>query len=317
MHLLRRLVAVLPLAVVAVGAQAQKWPARPVEVMIPFPAGGSVDVIGRAVANAMSEQLGQQFVVANRDGASGTIGFNALASAPPDGYTLGAGPTTPIANSPYLVKGVRYNVDSFEYICHTFENAFTIAVAPNSPFKTAKELLAFAAANPGKLSYGHSGNGTIPHLSVANLADALKLQFQAVPFRGESALMPVLLKGDIDFAAAAVVTIRGQSFRPLLVFSDRRHPALPDVPTARGLGVATSVPPGQNGLFAPKGLPPEIKAALERACADAVKSQTVLRAMENAGQTVHYLTGSEFRALTAADYRFKGELIRRLGLAVQ
>ena len=122
----------LPFALAAVNANAQSWPTRPIEVIIPFPAGGSVDVIGRAVATAISEELGQQIVVSNRDGASGTIGFNALASAAPDGYTLGAGPTTPIANAPYLMKGVRYGVDSFEYICHVFENAFTVTVAPQS-----------------------------------------------------------------------------------------------------------------------------------------------------------------------------------------
>ena len=178
-------------------------------------------------------------------------------------------------------------------------------------------MLDAAAENPGKLSYGHSGNGTIPHLAVENLADALKIKFQPVPFRGESAVMPVLLKGDIDFASVAVVTIRGQNVRPLLVFSDARHPALPDLPTARELGVTTSVPPGQNGIFAPKGLPAEIRIALERACAAAVKSPTVQRALENTGQVLHYLTGAQFLALTTADYRFKGELIRRLGLAVQ
>jgi tripartite-type tricarboxylate transporter receptor subunit TctC len=312
-----RLAVALSLALISLDANAQSWPTRPIEVIIPFPAGGSVDVIGRAVATGISEELGQQVVVSNRDGASGTIGFNALASAPPDGYTLGAGPTTPIANAPYLMKGVRYGVDSFDYICHVFENAFTITVAPQSKFKSARELLDAAAENPGKLSYGHSGNGTIPHLAVENLADALKIKFQPVPFRGESAVMPVLLKGDIDFASAAVVTIRGQNFRPLLVFSDARHPALPDLPTARELGVTTSVPPGQNGIFAPKGLPAEIRIALERACAAAVKRPTVQRALENAGQVLHYLTGAQFLALTTADYRFKGELIRRLGLAVQ
>jgi tripartite-type tricarboxylate transporter receptor subunit TctC len=312
-----RLAVALSLALISLDANAQSWPTRPIEVIIPFPAGGSVDVIGRAVATGISEELGQQVVVSNRDGASGTIGFNALASAPPDGYTLGAGPTTPIANAPYLMKGVRYGVDSFDYICHVFENAFTITVAPQSKFKSARELLDAAAENPGKLSYGHSGNGTIPHLAVENLADALKIKFQPVPFRGESAVMPVLLKGDIDFASAAVVTIRGQNFRPLLVFSDARHPALPDLPTARELGVTTSVPPGQNGIFAPKGLPAEIRIALERACAAAVKSPTVQRALENTGQVLHYLTGAQFLALTTADYRFKGELIRRLGLAVQ
>ncbi len=234
-------------------ADAQTWPTRPIEVIVPFPAGGSVDVIARAVATALGEKLHQQVVVTNRDGASGTVGFNALASAAPDGYLLGAGPTTPIANAPYLMKGVRYNVDSFDYICHVFENAFTIAVAPNSKFKSIKELLDFAKANPGKLTYGHSGNGTIPHLSVANMADALGIKFQPVPFRGESALMPVLLKGDIDFGALAVVSIRGQDFRPLAVFADRRHPALPDIPTMRELGVTTSVPPGQNGVVRTQG----------------------------------------------------------------
>jgi tripartite-type tricarboxylate transporter receptor subunit TctC len=312
-----RVAIALPFALAAVGAHAQSWPTRPIEVIIPFPAGGSVDVIGRAVATAISEELGQQIVVSNRDGASGTIGFNALASAAPDGYTLGAGPTTPIANAPYLMKGVRYGVDSFEYLCHVFENAFTVTVAPQSKFKSAQELIAAARDNPGKLGYGHSGNGTIPHLAVANLADELKLNFQPVPFRGESAVMPTLLKGDIDFGSVAVVTVRGQNFRPLLAFSDARHPALPDLPTARELGVTTSVPPGHNGIFAPKGLPAQIKASLERACADAVKRPSVQRALENSGQTLHYLTSAQFQALTAADYKFKGELIHRLGLIAQ
>ena len=313
----RCLAAVLPLILSALDANAQNWPSRPLDVIIPFPAGGSVDVIGRAVATAIGEELGQQVVIGNRDGASGTIGFNALASAPPDGYTLGAGPTTPIANAPYLMKGVRYGVESFEYICHVFENAFTITVAPQSKFQSARELLDAAAASPGKLSYGHSGNGTIPHLAVANLADELKLKFQPVPFRGESALMPILLKGDIDFAPVAVVTVRGQNVRPLLVFSDARHPALPELPTAREFGVSTSVPPGHNGIFAPKGLPAEIKGALERACANAVKRPAVQRALESAGQKLHYLTSAQFHALTVADYKFKGELIHRLGLAAQ
>lgn len=313
----RCLAAAMTFALFVLDANAQSWPSRPIDVIIPFPAGGSVDVIGRAVATAIGEELGQQVVIGNRDGASGTIGFNALASATPDGYTLGAGPTTPIANAPYLMKGVRYGVDSFEYICHVFENAFTITVAPQSKFKSARELLAAAAENPGKLSYGHSGNGTIPHLAVENLADALKLKFQPVPFRGESAVMPTLLKGDIDFGSVAVVTVRGQNFRPLLVFSDARHPALPELPTARELGVTTSVPPGHNGIFAPKGLPAGIRTALERACADGVKRPTVQRALENAGQVLHYLTGAQFHALTTADYKFKGELIHRLGLGAQ
>jgi tripartite-type tricarboxylate transporter receptor subunit TctC len=138
---------------------------------------------------------------------------------------------------------------------------------------------------------------------------------QAVPFRGESAILPVLAKGDIDLGVLAVVTLRGRNFRPLLLFGSQRHPALPDVPTERELGVATSVPPGHQGMFAPKGLRPEIRASLERACGEAVTRDAVRRAIDNAGHTITYLTGPQFRAQTEADYKFKGELIRRLGLA--
>ena len=119
-------------------ASAQKYPSRNIEVIIPFAAGGGVDLIGRSIAASLAEQLGQSVIVQNRDGAGGTIGFGALAAASPDGYTLGFGPSTPIANAPYLVKGVRYNPESFDYICQVFENPFSIAVGPNSPYKTAQ-----------------------------------------------------------------------------------------------------------------------------------------------------------------------------------
>jgi tripartite-type tricarboxylate transporter receptor subunit TctC len=296
-------------------ANAQKWPSRPIDMIIPFPAGGGVDVIGRSVATALSTQLGQQVVVNNRDGAAGTIGFNALAAATPDGHTIGFGPTTPIANAPYLVKGVRYQVDSFDYVCQIFENVFTITVAPQSKFKSVQELIAAARENPGKLSYGHAGTGTIPHLAMESFADALKLKLQAVPFRGDSPILPTLLKGDIDFSASAISSIHGQNFRPLLVFWENRHPAYPDLPTARELGATSDVPPGHNGLYAPKGLPATVKASLESNCADAIKSNVVSQMITNTGQTFRYLSGADFRAQTVADHKFKGELISRLGLA--
>src|SRR5262245_22792969 len=312
-----RLAIPLLLALTATGASAQGWPTRPIEMIIPFPAGGGVDAIGRSVATALSEQLGQQVVVNNRDGASGTIGFNALAAAAPNGYTIAFGPTTPIANAPYLVKGVRYQVDSFDYICQIFDNVFTIAVAPQSRFKSAQELIAAAKENPGKLTYGHAGTGTIPHLAMENFADALKVKYQPVPFRGDAPILATLLKGDIDFSVSAVSTIHGKEFRPLLMFLEQRHPAHPDVPTARELGATSDVPPGHNGLYGPAGLPAAIKVSLERNCADAIKSNVVRQMIANTGQTFRYLSGADFLAQTVADYKFKGELIRRLGLAVQ
>jgi tripartite-type tricarboxylate transporter receptor subunit TctC len=294
-------------------ASAQKYPSRNIEVIIPFAAGGGVDLIGRSVAASLAEQFGQSAVVQNRDGAGGTIGFGALASAAPDGYTLGFGPSTPIANAPYLVKGVRYNPESFEYICQVFENPFSIAVGPTSLYKTAQDLL--AAAKDKSLNFGHAGLGSIPHLSVENFAHALNLKLQHLPFRGDAAMLPVLIKGDLDFGAPALSSIRGNDqIRPLVIFADKRSPSHPDVPTAGELGVKTSVPPGQNGLYAPKGLPAEVKAALEKACATAVKSDIVLKVVGNTGSSVAYMDGKQFHDQTVADYKFKGELIKRLGL---
>ena len=305
------------LAIGASGAAAQmagSWPTRPIEMIIAFGAGGGVDIVGRSIGSAIAEQVGQNIVVVNREGAGGTLGFGVLAAAAPDGYTLGFGPTTPIANAPYLVKGVRYEVNSFDYICQVFENVFTLAVPTDSKFKSAQDLFAAAGKEPGKLAFGHAGLGTIPHLSVENLGEALKLKFTQVPFRGDAPMLPVLIKGDLDFGALAISSIRGQNVRPLVVFAEQRHRAYPDVPTAKELGVAHPVPPGHNGVFAPKGLPAEIRAALEKACAAAVRSPTVAQATANTSQTIRYLTGAEFQAQTVADHKFKGELIRRLGL---
>ncbi len=306
----------LVMALCATAAAQQKYPSRNIDLIIPFAVGGGVDLIARAMGASLGEQLGQTVVAVNRDGAAGTLGFTQLAGAAPDGHVLAFSPSTPIANAPYLIKGVRYTADSFEYICQVFENVFTIAVGPNSKFRTAKDLLDAANSKPEGLTFGHAGIGSIPHLSGENLADALKFKVQHLPFRGDGVMLPVLIKGDIDFGVAAVSSIRGNdTIRPLLMFSDKRHPAYPDVPTAKELGVTTSVPPGHNGVFAPKGLPADVKSALERGCANAVKSETVLRVTGNTGQAIVYLDSAQFEAQTRADYKFKGELIKRLGLA--
>jgi tripartite-type tricarboxylate transporter receptor subunit TctC len=194
---------------------------------------------------------------------------------------------------------------------------FTIAVAPQSKLRSVEDLISAAREHPGKLTYGHAGTGTIPHLAVENFAEALKLKFQPVPFRGDAPVLPTLLKGDIDFGAPAVSTIHGQNFRPLLVFWQARHPAYPDVPIARELGITSEVPPGHNGLYAPSGLPIAARTAFERHCADAVKSDVVRQIITNTGQSIRYLSGADFQSQTVADYQFKGELIHRLGLGAQ
>ena len=318
MMTVRSIAAAVLLAALTAGGVAQTWPSKQIEMIIAFPAGSGVDVIGRAMAAAIAQQAKQNVVVLNRDGAAGTLGFATLAAAAPDGHTISFGPTTPVANAPYLVKGVRYNVESFTYVCQVFENVFTIAVGPQSKLTSAQELFAAAKQNPGKLTYGHAGLGTIPHLSMENLAEALKHKFAAVPFRGDAPLIPALLRGEIDFASTAVSTIRPQpSIRPLAIFADKRHLAYPDIPTVKELGVTAGVPPGHNGLFAPRGLPADVRNALEDTCRTVLKQDAFLKVMANTGQSIEYLNSADFHAQTVADYKSKGELIKRLGLGAQ
>ena len=151
----------LAMSLCGAASAQQKWPSRNIEIIIPFSPGSGVDLIGRAVTTALTDLLGQTAVVLNREGASGTLGFTVLAAAPPDGHMLAFGPTTSIANAPYLVKGVRYNVESFEYICQIFENIFTFSVGPQSKINSAQELFALAREKPGTVTFGHAGLGSI------------------------------------------------------------------------------------------------------------------------------------------------------------
>jgi len=265
---------------------------------------------------ALAAQLGQPLVVVNRDGMSGTIGFGVLANARPDGYTLGAGPTTPISIAPHLLSDVKYGVESFEYICQSFENVFTISVPLDSPFRSMTELVAAARANPGKLNYGYSGIvGSVPQLSVANFLYRSGLEVSAIPYRGEPAMLTDLVAGRIHFGAPGVAVAIGQRVRVLAVFADSRHPAFPEAATFAELGMP-SMPPGFNGLFAPKGTPREVLVVLERACEQAVQSETFRAAAQKLGQRVAYLNGAQFAERAQEDYRYKGELIKALKIRI-
>jgi tripartite-type tricarboxylate transporter receptor subunit TctC len=174
-------------------------------------------------------------------------------------------------------------------------------------------VIAAARARPGKLSYGHSGVGTVPHLSVANLAYRAKVDVQGVPYRGEASMLPDLIAGRVDFGAPSVAVVAGQKARVLAVFADARHPVFPDAPTFAELGMP-SMPPGLNGLFAPKGTPREVVAVLEDACEQATRTEAFRSASQRLNQRVAYLDGAAFAERALTDYRYKGELIEALGI---
>jgi tripartite-type tricarboxylate transporter receptor subunit TctC len=305
------------LSVILIGtamiATAQDKLPRQVEVILPYAAGGGVDAMGRAFAREAARLTELNWVVVNRDGGAGVIGFAALSKAAPDGGTLVFSPASPMTNSPFLNKSMPFRNEQIEPICQVFENVFTIAVRPDSPIQSMQDLVTRARAAPGTLSYGHAGNGSVPHMGVAAIAKTLGIQFNAIPFRGDAAALPAVLGGQLDFAAPAVSSIAGKGMRVLAVMADKRHPALPDVPSLTELGYP-AVTPGLNGVYAPAGTPPALLSQLQNLCQKVLQSDGFRQAAQALQQVPAYLDAAQFKARIQSTTRVHAELVPDLKL---
>jgi tripartite-type tricarboxylate transporter receptor subunit TctC len=232
---------VLLLSPSAVLAQAD-WPNKPVRVIVPFPAGGSADLVARQVAQHLSTALGQQFVVENRAGAGGNIGTDAVAKAAPDGYTLGLSTSGPLANNKSLYKTMPFDAQKeLVPIALVGEIPLVIAVNPGVKAVNLKEFVAASKANPASYSVGHPGNGTIGHLALESFKTNTGANPQAIPYKGDTPAMTDLLGGSVQAIFAPVTTfisnIQAGKLRALAVTSKKRFPGLPNVPTAIEQGV--------------------------------------------------------------------------------
>jgi tripartite-type tricarboxylate transporter receptor subunit TctC len=286
---------------------------RNVEVILPYAAGGGVDAMGRAFAREAASLTGQSWVVVNRDGGAGTIGFTALTRAVPDGHTLVFSPASALTNSPFLMKTMPFRPEQVEPVCQVFENVFTLAVRQDSPIKTMQDLVARAKASPGTISYGHAGNGSVPHLGVAAVERELGIELNAIPFKGDGALLPQLMGGQLDAAAPALSSIKGKGLRVLAVLSDKRHPSMPEVPSLTELGYP-SVIPGLNGVYAPAGTPPETLSRLTTLCQKVLESDGFKQTAQSLQQVPAFLNAAQFKERIQKTYRLHAELIPRLNL---
>jgi tripartite-type tricarboxylate transporter receptor subunit TctC len=295
--------ALLPITASAQGS-------RSIEIIVPFPAGGVTDLTARTLADGLSKQLGQTFIVINRDGAAGTIGTTATAAAAPDGFTLGYSAMGVITGQPHLRKDLRYSVASFDYICQVTTIMTAIVVSPDSQHRSLKDLFEQARQAPGKLTYGHPGPGSIPHLQMIDLSSRVGVSLTSVPFRGDAPARNALMGKHIDVQMSGDAGGVG-NMRALAIIGRERLPSLPDVPTTQelGFGEGFSTP---FGVFAPKGLPAEISSRLRSACATVVKSASFGEAMAKYGQTVDYLDGPDFAARMARVSRVIGELVQKM-----
>ena len=304
--------AAIALAAAHSPAAAQVYPSRGIEIVVPYPAGAVTDISARALADALSKALGQTFIVVNKDGAAGTIGTAAVAAAAADGYMLGFSAMGTITGQPHLRSDLRYNASSFDYVCQVTESFSVAVVSGESAHKSLKALFDDARQNSGKLTYGHPGPGSIPHLQMIELSARAGVSLTAVPFRGDALARNALMGKHVDAVISGDAVMTG-NIRPLAVFGNERLASLPDVPSTGELGLGSSFAT-PFGLFAPKGLPAETLSKLHAACASAVTSKAYRSAMGKAGRDIRYLDGPAFASRIAKDSEIIGHLVRKIDL---
>jgi len=296
----------LTLATVS-GAMAQAWPNKPVTMVVPFPPGGSTDMIARTLGAKLQEKLGNTFIVDNRAGAGGTLGATMAKRAAPDGYTLLVSSLGPFVISPHLIKGVAYDpTKDFDYLTVAVQAPNVLVVPANSPHKTLADVMAFEKAHPGKMSFASAGNGTSDHLTAELFWQQTGTTGLHVPYKGGGPALTDLLGGQVDASFVNINTgisqIKAGKLRALAITSAKRSPLLPDVPTMDEAGVKGFTVNSWQGFAAPKGLPSDIKAKLQGALlaglADpAIKAKLLELGFESVGNTPE-----QFAAFQAAEF---------------
>jgi tripartite-type tricarboxylate transporter receptor subunit TctC len=302
------------------GAIADEWPSRPVTVIVPYAAGGNSDIMARLLADGLSKQLKQSFIVENRGGVGGAAGTEYVARAAKDGYTLLCATTAQFSIVP-LVQTVRYDpATSFEPVSLFGSNANIIAISDKVPATSLKEFIAYAKANPGKLNYGSGGVGTVTHLAGAFFASKAGLDIIHVPFRGGSQMVAELSAGHIEVYVGSTSELlsmgNGAGIKLLAVTSPKRLASAPDLPA-----VAELVPGYEigtwNGLLAPTGVPKEIIAQLERAAIAAAKDPETQEKLAKLGIEARGTTSEEFRKVIADEAAVYREVVAAAGLTKQ
>ena len=303
-------------ATLALAAQAAgNFPDRPVNIIVPFPAGGSTDTVARAVALSMAEQLGKPFVVENRPGATGTIGAGAVKRAAADGYTLLVASLGPFVVTPHMVKNVPYDASKdFDYITIPVQAPNVLVASPTQKARSVSEVIAALKANPGKISFASSGNGSSDHLSAELFWQQTGTEAVHVPYKGGAPAITDLLGGQVDFSFqnvnAVLPHLRSGKLRAIAVTGSQRSPVLPDVPTLAESGVKGAEVYSWQGMAAPRGLPADVKSRLAKAAIVAVQQSDIRKRFVEQGLEIVGNTPEEFTRFQAQENERWKQLIQ-------
>lgn len=296
-------------------AFAQGYPERPITFICPWPAGGTADQSMRALCQVAARALGQAIAVENKAGASGMIGTKAMASAKPDGYTIGQ---IPISVTRFSQLGTLQldPLKDFTYLARTSGQTFGIAVPANSQFKSLQEVVAFAKANPGKVTYAHAGVGGATHVGMEEFAITAGIQFNHVPYKGGAEALQGVLGGHVDLLADSsswAPHVEAGKLRLLATWGEQRTVRFKDAPTLKELGYNVVVD-APNGIGAPKGIDPAVAKKLRDAFRLAVASPEFKQVTDRIDAPVLYLDGPDYEKYVASMYKKETVLIERLKL---
>jgi tripartite-type tricarboxylate transporter receptor subunit TctC len=308
------------MSAVAGAAQAQPFPAKPVHIFVPYPAGGGVDVLSRTLGDVVSKQWGQSVVVENRPGAGGMIASQALVASPPDGYTL-IMVASGHATNPFLYPKLPYDTfRNFTPISLLASSPNILLVRADSPFKTLADVIAQAKARPGSLSFAHAGTGTSTHLAGELLKSLAKIDLNAIPYKGGAPAINDLLGGQIPMSfnngPESVGQLQAGTVRALAVTTAARAPFLPDVPS-----MAETVPGYDTevwwGLLGPGGMPADVVAKLSRDFVAALNTDAVQERLKKLGSLPIGGSPRQFDAKIHADFEKWGPIINAAGMKAE
>ena len=297
---------------------AQGYPTKPVKIIVPYAAGGTGDLLARMIANDLTKQTGQSFIVENRTGAGGLIGYGAGAKSTGDGYTLVAMDSSYTMFPGLYGERVDWNVETDLIPISMYARAaFALAVNPARKYKNAQDLIQAAKQRPDAVTFGTPGTGTVHHVFTSLLLSTAGVQMTHVPYRGASDALAAVMANSVDWTFVAMPTIAGQlnneRLQIIAVTSEARSPILPNVPTLRESGIPTSVA-NWFGLGAPKGTPSQVVSFLNKQVVDAVKSPEVIARMKAMGADVVGNSSAEFDEIFRSDLKLWTKIIKDAGI---
>lgn len=313
MKTLFRMVILATVCGLAGPSMAQQFPAKEVQIVIPYAPGGATDLIFRALAASAQKYLGKAVVVVNRAGGGGAVGFNEVAQAKPDGYTL-VSIITPVTILPHQVK-TAFTYQSYEPIINVVQDPAMLQVQANAPWANLKEFLDYARKNPGMITVGNSGAGGGVHLIALAFEKAAGVKFNHIPFAGGGPSVTALLGGHVHAVSVSppegIPHVKAGKLRIMALFSEKRMTDFPAVPTVREQGIDFTM--GQwRGLAAPKGTPPEVVRILHDAFKRGMEDPAFIKNAADMSVALAYIGPAEFGKLMAADHERYGKLVAEI-----